>query len=96
MIEKVVKLSLFASLENDLVFHEYRFLDEEKDVEGVIDLLIIKRDKAIIVDFKTSGIDDPDYDKQLSVYAAHVKKVFHLPSEKYLLSIKEARLKGVE
>lgn len=95
-IEKVLSLPLFAHLEEAEVMHEYAYYDEKNDVNGSIDLLILYKDKAVIVDYKSRSIDDPAYERQVEAYASYLRAVTGLPVEKYLLSINEARLRALQ
>lgn len=97
LIARVLSLPLFAQLENAKVFHEYSFQDQDDNLFGIIDLLIVYPDHIDLVDFKAKNIDDPAYPKQLSAYEGYLKKVFKgLEIHKFLLSIQEGRIKGVE
>ena len=96
-IEALFDHDLFASLDGYKEFHEYRYFDEENDIEGSIDLLLVKEgEKAIVVDYKTKSLDDEAYAKQLGLYKQYVERVFGLKAETYLLSISENLLKVVE
>ncbi len=95
-IEKVMALPLFENAKNAKVFHEYRFYDEESGHEGSIDLLLVYEDHIDLVDYKSGDIEDEAYPKQLATYEKHLKKVFKQPIKKYLLSIRECRIKGVD
>ena len=56
-----------------------------KLVQGVIDLMIVKGDECIIVDYKTSTparIDSGVYDLQLAMYARATSKILGLKVEK--------------
>ena len=86
---------IFTDSSSAKAFQEYAFLDEEAGVNGTIDLFLLYEDHIDLVDYKTSRIDDPEYGHQLALYEAYLSKVFHLPVKKYLLSIKESRLKVV-
>ena len=59
-------------------------------------MFLLYEDHIDLIDYKTRSIDDPSYGEQLSVYEAYLSKVFHLPIRKYLLSIKESRLKVID
>jgi GT2 family glycosyltransferase len=69
------------------VYHEYAFYDEDNDLNGIIDLLLVYPDHIDLVDFKTSNIEDEAYVKQLDSYSEYLKKVFNKPIKRYLLSI---------
>ena len=96
-IEALFNHDIFDNLDGYKEFHEYRYIDYDNDLEGSIDLLLVKAgEKAIIVDYKTKHLDDEAYDKQLGLYKQYVEKVFGLKAETYLLSISDNILKVVE
>ena len=96
-IEALFTNSIFDNLEGYHEFHEYRYLDYKNDLEGSIDLLLVKEgEKAMIIDYKTKSLDDAAYEKQLKLYKEHIEKVFGLKAETYLLSISDNVLKVVE
>ena len=94
IIEKVLKLPLFDDASNAKIFKEYAFCSSTGQL-GVIDLLLVYEDRAIIVDYKANNIDDDAYVGQLKSYYDHVSKVFHKPVKTYLLSILKAQLREV-
>ena len=51
------------------IYKEYEFIYEEEKEEyhGIIDLLLIKENENIIVDYKLKNIDDENYTKQLTL-----------------------------
>jgi len=94
-IDAVLALDLFKDVDQAEAYSEYAFYDEEQEVHGSIDLLLIYPDKAEIIDYKAKSIDDPAYAKQLATYARYVERIFQKKTECYLLSIIEARVKRV-
>jgi ATP-dependent helicase/nuclease subunit A len=96
LIDKVLKLPLFAHLEGAKIYKEYAYIDEDSDITGSIDCLIIYPTKAVIIDWKTKTLSDPNYLTQLDTYAKIVKSLFHLPIEKYLVSIIEGEVLSVQ
>jgi len=96
LIDKVLSLPLFSTLEKAMIYKEYAFYDEEKNLHGSIDLLLIYPEKAVIVDYKAKDIDDPHYREQLALYRSYIEKSFAKPVETYLLSIIGGELKKVE
>lgn len=94
-ISKVLSLPLFEQAHLAKAYREYQYVDEEGR-EGVIDLFLLYEDHIDLVDYKSSSIDDPAYEKQLATYEAYLEKAFHLPIHKYLLSISEGRIRRVE
>ncbi len=96
IIDKVLSLSIFDDVADARIYHEYAFFDEEENIHGSIDLLLIYKDYAYIIDFKAKHIDDPAYLKQLSTYKNFVEKKFGLRAHTILLSIIGAEFKSVE
>ncbi len=94
IIKKAIDLPLLSIPEEADVYKEYQFIDDSGQV-GIIDLLLIYPDKAVIVDYKTSNINDLSYDKQVKAYASYVKKTFHKPVRMHLLSILKAETREV-
>ena len=71
--------------------------DKKVIVQGTIDLLAIKDNKAVIIDYKLSQIaKDEDlinkYKTQLALYAYAVKTLLNLEVECYLVNILSQRL----
>lgn len=78
-----------------MCYHEYSFYLEETDTLGSIDLLIVLKDRAIIVDYKLKNISDEAYVNQLRVYSNAVEKIFSLKSECYLYSLYDGILQKI-
>ena len=74
------------------VFKEYQFVDETNGRKGIIDLLLVFEDKAIVVDYKLKNINDEKYKDQLNVYKKYIESAFSLPTKTYLLSIIDSNL----
>lgn len=85
-VYNVMNSSLFKDIDNNQVRHEYRFYDEENNIQGYIDALIIKEKEIDIVDFKLKNIDEEEYDKQLRVYKSYLSKKMSVPIKMYLLA----------
>ena len=75
----------------DKIFKEKEFYmlygeSAQSVVQGIVDLLIIKNGKLIIVDYKTGNISKPEnlnkYEKQVNLYAIAMKKCFNLEVDK--------------
>ncbi len=76
-----------------------RFVEDGSDastlLQGIIDLLVVGNDKAIIVDFKYTSNSyklEERYTKQLQSYRFAVEKILNLPVDSYLLSIADNKL----
>ena len=76
------------------IYKEYEFLYEEEDQErhGIIDLLIIKENKCIIVDYKLKNTKDEAYVKQLRGYKNYVNYMTSKDTKTYLYSILDSKL----
>ena len=90
-----VKSKMVAFLTSDIIkdnltanfYKEYEFVDLEENTHGIIDLIIEKEDKIIIIDYKLKNIADENYDKQLNGYRAFLEKKTKKPVDCYLYSI---------
>lgn len=94
LLERVLSLPLLSDSANARIYKEYQFEDEQGQT-GIIDLLLVYPDRAVIVDYKTSSIDDFSYDKQVKAYASYVTKTFMKPVKTYLLSILKAEVREI-
>ena len=83
---------------NSNLYKEYEFTYQEENTvsHGIIDLLIEREDKMIIVDYKLKNIDDPLYDNQLNGYRKVIKEKTNKETECYLYSIIDNKFRKVE
>ena len=95
-ITNVKNSVLFKGVKNDQIRHEFRFYDEENNLEGYIDALIIKDNEVDIIDFKFRNIDDEAYDRQLRTYKGYISKIIKLPIKMYLLSAVTGKYREVK
>ena len=86
-IEAFLNSSLVKENINGTFYPEYEFIDKTENTHGIMDLVIEKEDKMIIVDYKLKNIDDDAYDKQLNGYREFLKKKTKKDVECYLYSI---------
>lgn len=75
--------------------YEFTYLNADTYSHGIIDLLIEKEDKVIIIDYKLKNIDDPSYDKQLNGYRNVIKEKTSKEVECYLYSIIDGRFRKI-
>ena len=93
-IDKVLNLDIFKDLKDAYIFKEYEYLED--DQKGIIDLLIIKGNEALIIDYKTKNIDENKYKDQLDTYKRNVERIFNIHNIKtYLISINDGDIKEV-
>ena len=92
-------------LENDIIknnidgniYHEYEFLFKKENINyhGIIDLMIEKNDKIIIIDYKLKNIDDEKYKDQLNGYKEAIKTKTNKKVTTYLYSIIDNKFKEI-
>jgi len=98
--------SVFSPQNNLKTYNEcpIQYTQNDRQVYGVIDRLIINEDKAIIIDYKTHhyAVDDNieelslSYQKQMQLYADGVKQLWpNLEVQAYLLFTECSRLQDV-
>ena len=75
-------------------FHELPFFID--GTHGIMDYVLEKDDHFVIVDFKTSSLDDPLYVNQLYTYLEYLKKRTTKPIELYLYSILKNELRRIK
>lgn len=69
--------------------YEFNYIKDNKEYTGIIDLLIEREDKYIIIDYKLSNINDENYDKQLNGYREYIEQKTNKKVICYLYSINE-------
>ena len=96
-IDRFLKLDLFKNAKNARALHEFSYYDDEEDVSGFIDLILIYDEHIDIIDFKFANIDDPNYVHQLGMYKHYLEKINenYLPIRTYLASVIKATYKEV-
>ena len=75
-------------------YKEYEFIYEEENQEyhGIIDLLLIKENENIIVDYKLKHTTDEAYLKQLNGYKKYIENITKKTTKIYLYSILDEQL----
>jgi ATP-dependent helicase/nuclease subunit A len=83
---------------NNKMYKEYEFtyLEGNSFSHGIIDLLIERNDKMIIIDYKLKNTSDEAYDKQLNGYRKVIKEKTNKDVECYLYSIINSEFRKVE
>ena len=76
------------------IYKEYEFIDEQ--YHGIIDLLLIKENENIIVDYKLKNTKDEAYIKQLNGYRNYIEKITNNNTKIYLYSILEEKLEEIK
>ncbi len=85
-VDNVLRSPLFNGVKNKDIIHEYQYYDEENNVHGIIDALVMRNDYIDIIDFKLKNIDDDKYVLQLKTYRDYISKISNKPIKMHLLS----------
>ena len=96
LVEGVVELVNKFDINDAQIFKEYQFVDEKRNKRGVIDLLLVYKDKAVVIDYKLKDIQDEEYKKQLLIYKEFVEDAFKVKTNCYLLSIIDQNIKELQ
>ena len=95
IINNFLQSTIIKSLKNPIFYKEYEFISDTNQ-KGIIDLLIIDDNQAIIVDYKLKNISDEKYIDQLKVYYSFVTEHFKLKTTCFLYSILQSEIKEVK
>ena len=94
-MELALALPPFLNAGQANVYQEYSYYDPQTKMTGTIDLMLEFADHIRIIDLKTGGLDDLDYDRQLQTYARYIKTVSPKPLKLYLVSLTRATFRVV-
>ena len=109
VVLKAMNSPLFAMLEGKKIYRELPFMlktsyqnlfggevDENMFLQGVIDMLAVGKDEAIVVDYKYTKRPQyikQNYQKQLDSYAQAVKQILKIDNvKKYVLSLADGQI----
>lgn len=96
-IKQFINSDLMKDIKDASIYKEYQYIDEEDNSNGIIDLLIVKKDEALIIDYKTKNIADEHYDEQLKTYQRYILKKYPDKQVKmYLYSIIDGTVREVK
>lgn len=87
LVNRFLKSDLLKDINKATIFKEHEFIDEENNIDGIIDLMLVYDDHIDIIDYKLKNIDENKYGKQLEVYKNYVTKVFKRNVHCYLFSL---------
>ena len=90
---------MFKDMKGSNIYREYGYYDDLLGSCGYIDLMYEKGGNFVIIDYKSSNIDDEDYDSQLHVYQRNVMSLFNVGKDHiklYLVSLRQNRYREVE
>lgn len=94
-VKALINNNIFKNAQK--IYKEYEFIYEENNEEyhGIIDLLIIKKNENIIIDYKLKNIEDKAYLKQLNGYKNYIEKITNKNTNIYLYSILNEKLQKI-
>ncbi|MBQ7240721.1 MAG: UvrD-helicase domain-containing protein [Bacilli bacterium] len=75
--------------------HEFSYIDNGIQKNGIIDLLIEYDDHFDIIDYKTDNVYSEEYNEQLKGYKKYIEKTYNKTTNIYLYSIKENFFKKI-
>ena len=98
IIDKALQAPFFEDLDGTETYSEYGYRDDEFKTAGYIDLLLVKPDEIVIIDYKLKHIDDEAYTDQLHTYKRNIEKIFgtERPVNCYLLALTTGEYSKVE
>ena len=94
-ITKFLKNDLLKNIKDANIYHEYefRYVKDNNDYHGIIDLMLEYDDHIDIIDYKLKDVSNDDYKKQLEGYKEYINSVSDKKVKIYLYSIIEENLK---
>lgn len=87
LVKDFLSQPFMKDIDKARIFKEHQFIDEENGIMGVIDLLMIYQDRAVIVDYKLKNISDEEYKEQLKFYQAYIERITGKPTQTILYSL---------
>ncbi len=79
-------------------YNEYQFIysSGEREIVGIIDLLVEKENELIIIDYKLDNIHKEEYNNQIQTYANYLKQKSNKKVTGFLYSLVRNELKEVD
>ena len=88
-ISKFINCDLFTNISSGKIYKEFEYFDNLKKISGIIDLMVEYSDHIDIIDYKTSNIDDEEYNVQVRTYMDYIVRTFNKPTNGYLYSLRK-------
>ena len=90
---------LFEIIDKDYINiyreYEFKYMEDDKEYHGVIDLMLEYKDYINIIDYKLKNVEDPLYIKQLDGYKKYIERISNKKVFVYLYSIIDGKLKKI-
>lgn len=98
IIERLIDAPILKDVSQAEVYQEYEFFDEEENQElhGIIDLMLVYDTHIDIIDYKLSNIQSEAYDEQLRGYYRYIQKKTGKEVHLYLYSLLHGEYRMVE
>lgn len=87
IVKRFLASDLMKKVKLGNIYKEYEYFDEQENVHGIIDLMVIYDTHIDIIDYKTKNIDNESYFKQVEIYKNYIEKRFNKPVDTYLYSL---------
>lgn len=81
------KSNLLTDMINYYPEFTFTYTNDEKEINGIIDLLVETDDKLIVVDYKLYNIEKDEYIKQVMTYVNYLQSISNKQVEGHLLSL---------
>jgi ATP-dependent helicase/nuclease subunit A len=94
-VSQVLKLPLFLDSPKATAIKEYKYFDSESKNYGIIDLVLVYENEWHIIDYKTSNIDDQNYELQLNAYANYLSTITNKPLRLFLVGIEKPLVREI-
>lgn len=86
-LENFLKLNVFKSLIKYYTEYEFQMVEQNKEYNGIIDLILEDNKQMIIIDYKLKNINKDEYQKQLKLYMKYLQSKTDKDVSGYLYSL---------
>ncbi len=96
-VTKFLNNDLLKNIKDANIYHEYEFkyVNENNDYHGIIDLMLEYDDHIDIIDYKLKDVSNDDYKKQLEGYKEYISSVSNKKVSTYLYSIIDEKITSI-
>lgn len=95
IVEDFLNSEIMKEINKANIYKEYEFFDEEENLMGIIDLMLVYPSHIDIIDYKTKNIQDDAYKAQLKIYSKYISKKFKKDVNTYLYSLLDKKIGDV-
>ena len=97
-VTKFLNNNLLKDIKKANIYHEYefRYVKDNNDYHGIIDLMLEYDDHIDIIDYKLKSISNEDYKKQLEGYREYINSISNKKVSTYLYSIIDEKIEEIK